>query len=297
MMGTNGNIIDNNALAALTKRAGPQITSAIKKASARTGVDFTYLVNKAAAESSFNPEAKAGTSSATGLFQFIESTWLNMVKKHGHKYGLAGFAAQINENGKIADEKVKDDILALRTDPEKAALMAAEYAAENKKYLERYADLNKEIGPTELYFAHFMGAGGASAFLKAHEENPLGNAADLFPKEARANRGVFYDPKSGAPRTLAAVYDFFNAKFGPVEEQHPQSPVRIATDKAPKVRAEAYKIMQNHIMMQDKVIFDFIMKPFMNDFGREDTSLFPGFQTGFMLGPEQLALLSGTTRA
>src|SRR5437868_1566523 len=66
-----------------------RVTAAIQLASARTGVQFDYLLNQARIESSLNPEARARTSSATGLFQFIEQTWLGMVKQHGAAHGLS----------------------------------------------------------------------------------------------------------------------------------------------------------------------------------------------------------------
>lgn len=206
-----GNAIDNNTLAALSRQAAPRIVNAIKQASHKTGVNFAYLMEQAAAESSFKPEIKAKTSSATGLYQFIEKTWLNMVKKHGDKYGMGDLAAQIDGKGNVADPATKNKILELRKNPEKAALLAAEFAAENKAHLEQYVD--GEIGATELYFAHFMGASGATGFLNAMKDNPMATGADLFPKEARANRNVFYDQKTGQPRTLAGIYDFFDKKF------------------------------------------------------------------------------------
>ncbi len=205
------NIINNNAIASLARQAAPQVVQAIKNASTRTGVNFSYLMEQAAAESSFNAKAEAKTSSAAGLYQFIESTWMNMVKKHGAKYGMGALAEKINDHGKVSDPAVRQEILALRKDPEKAALLAAEFAAENRNYLERH--VGGEIGSTELYFAHFMGASGGAGFLNAMKENPLQTAADLFPKAARANHNVFYDRKTGEARTLAGVYDFFAKKF------------------------------------------------------------------------------------
>ncbi len=190
--------LENNALAALTNRAPSHIVNAIKTASAKTGVSFSYLMEKAAAESNFNPTIKAKTSSATGLFQFIESTWMDMVDKHGAKYGIDKNAS-------------KSELLNLRKDPEIASFMAAEFAEDNKSYLEQ--NVGGEIGNTELYFAHFMGAGGSNAFLSQLKKNPLNIAADIFPKEARANKGVFYDRATGAPRTMQQVYDFFDKKF------------------------------------------------------------------------------------
>lgn len=190
--------LENNALAALSQRAGSAVTDAIKTASAKTGVSFSYLMEKAAAESNFNPTIKAKTSSATGLFQFIERTWMDMVDKHGAKYGIDKTAS-------------KSELLNLRKDPEIASFMAAEFAEGNKNYLQK--TIGGDIGNTELYFAHFMGAGGASEFLSQLEKNPLNIAADIFPKEAHANKGVFYDRTSGQPKTMQQVYDFFDKKF------------------------------------------------------------------------------------
>ena len=190
--------LENNALTALTQRAPEGIVNAIKQASAKTGVSFSYLMDKAAAESNFNPTVKAKTSSATGLFQFIDSTWMDMIDRHGDKHG-------------IKTDQNRQDLLNLRKDPTIASVMAAEFASDNKSYLEK--TVGGDVGETELYFAHFMGAGGASAFLNQLKQNPNELAAHIFPKEARANRNVFYDSKTGNERTLQQVYNFFDKKF------------------------------------------------------------------------------------
>lgn len=203
------NPLQNNALAALVNRAPAGITDAIKDASAKTGVSFAYLMDKAAAESSFNPDAKAKTSSATGLFQFIESTWMDMVDKHGAKHGV-----DTNQSRK--------ELLNLRKDPALASVMAAEFAQDNKSYLQK--NVGGDIGETEMYFAHFMGAGGANAFLSQMKKNPLSIGADLFPQAARANKNVFYDKSTGEPKTLQAIYDHFDKKF----ESNGEAPVTLA---------------------------------------------------------------------
>lgn len=210
-MNSAGNIFKNNTLAALERQATPGVVNAIKKASASTGVDFAYLMEKASAESSFRPDIKAKTSSATGLFQFIEKTWIAMVRDHGGDHGLEKYADKISADGKVTDAKTRKEILELRKDPETAAVMAAEYAADNKAYLE--SRVKGDVGPVELYLAHFMGPGGAAGFLSAMKNSPLDTAADIFPTAARTNRNVFYDAKTGQPRTLAGVYDFFAQKF------------------------------------------------------------------------------------
>lgn len=230
------NPLNNSALGAFT--VPRDVYNAIRNAAAKTGVNFTYLMEKAAAESSFDTNAKARTSSATGLFQFIESTWLKMVKDHGDKYGLAKYADKISDDGKVTDSKTRREILNLRKDPEIASYMAAEFASGNYDYLKAHVGGN--ISSTDLYMAHFLGAGGASGFLNAMKKSPNMTAADLFPKEARSNRGVFYDSRTGAPRSLREVYAFFDKKFddGGAIRSAPQS-VMTATNTNRSLRTGA----------------------------------------------------------
>ena len=193
---------DNNILAAYSAKAPKPVLSAIKTASAKTGVDFAYMVQQAEAESAFKPNAQAKTSSARGLYQFIESTWLSMVDKHGASYGIE------------TEGQSRSDILKLRDNPEIASFMAAELARDNQNVLERnWAKGEKEIGATELYFAHFLGAGGASAFMNARDEDGSATAAHIFPKAANANKNVFYDRATGHAKSLDDVYAFFDNKF------------------------------------------------------------------------------------
>lgn len=205
------NTIQNNSLASLAANAPKNVLNAIKQASAKTGVNFAYLVQQAGAESSFKSNVKAKTSSASGLYQFIESTWLNMVKKHGDKYGMGELADKIGENGRVASKAARKEILALRNDPEKASAMAAEFARENEQALKE--NWGGNVGSTELYFAHFLGAGQASAFLRERDENGSQKAALIFPDAARANRNVFYDQRTGRAKTMDEVYAFFDKKF------------------------------------------------------------------------------------
>jgi len=187
--------------------ASADVRTAIRAASAETGVDFSYLMAKAAVESSFRPDAKAPTSSATGLYQFIERTWLDMVERHGAEHGLEAEAAALKA-GEV-DSAMRRQILDLRSDPKLAAAMAAEYTQENVEHLRR--TVGGRIGATEQYLAHFLGAGGAEQFLKAMREDPAQAAAEIMPAAARSNQGIFY--RNGLPRTLAQVYDHFAAKF------------------------------------------------------------------------------------
>ena len=145
------------------------VLSGIQQASASTGVDFAYLMAQAAKESGFNPDAKSKASSAAGLYQFVEQTWLSVVRKHGAEYGLGEVASKIKvgEDGKlrVADQALRKEILDLRRDPVIAAAMAAEHAADNEKRLE--AKLGREAEAVDLYLAHFLGLTGATNFLRA----------------------------------------------------------------------------------------------------------------------------------
>ncbi|MDD5586102.1 MAG: transglycosylase SLT domain-containing protein [Alphaproteobacteria bacterium] len=214
-METVGNIQASQGLATQALSLSQRVTQAIKQASAHAGVDFAYLLNNATQESGLNPAAKAKTSSATGLFQFVEQTWLRMVKTYGEKYGLGDAANRITIGSdgvaRVNDPQAKQAILALRKDPRAASCMAAEFTNENKETLE--CKTGVKAGSTELYLAHFLGAGGAAEFINAMRANPNGKAAGVLPEAASANQSVFYD-KSGQPRTLAQVYDRFAQKFG-----------------------------------------------------------------------------------
>lgn len=192
-----------------------RVLSAIKKASARTGVDFSYLVNKATQESGLNAHAKAKGSSATGLFQFIDQTWLKTIKAHGKDYGLGAVADKISVDAtgtaRVVEMGEKEKILALRTNPEIASIMAAELAQDNKASLQT-AGVGR-VGVTELYLAHFLGVGGAKTFLKAAQTAPETKAANLLPQAAAANKGVFYDGETGRAKSVLEVYAFFDKKF------------------------------------------------------------------------------------
>lgn len=220
--------------------APQRIISAVEKAAQRTGADFSLLMEKAAAESGFNAAAKSATSSATGLFQFIDSTWLTMVKEYGPKYGLGAYANQIEmKNGKPCVENcnVKQAILNLRKNPEISALMAGEMTADNKEYLEAHTD--GTVGKTEMYLAHFLGAGGAAKFLNTRDDNGSMTAAAAFPREAKANRSIFYD-KSGHARTLDQVYNIFSRKIGDttqIAQNNTQNTTNGTTAGSPSARS------------------------------------------------------------
>lgn len=178
------------------------VNGAVKRASASTGARFDFLMKMAARESGFDPSAKAKTSSAAGLFQFIEQTWLSTVKKYGSEHGLGDAAAKINQNAdgrySVANASTRQSILNLRFDPDAASAMAGELANENKSMLE--SRLGRAVSSADLYTAHFLGPSGAVKLLSAASNV---KAADLLPKAAAANHNVFYD--GARPKTVGEV--------------------------------------------------------------------------------------------
>ncbi|GMN01775.1 lytic transglycosylase domain-containing protein [Erythrobacter sp. MTPC3] len=205
-----------------TTHAAPQkpgsVQQAIARASDELDVDFGYLLAQAQVESSLDADAKARTSSASGLFQFIDSTWLSTVQRHGAALGYSAEASAISSGPRgphVADPLLRGQILALRNDPQAASLMAGALARDNSAVLQGVLGRDPDAG--ELYLAHFLGSGGASRFLSALQSNPDAPAATLFPKPAAANRSIFYT-QSGAPRSLQGVMDLMRAK---IEEAMP----------------------------------------------------------------------------
>ena len=216
-------MVDTASLASAIKSVANQIdisglsngvAEAIHNAAVRTGVDFSYLLKKAAQESGFDPNAKASSSSATGLYQFTNQTWLQMIKQHGADYGVGSYASKIqmdsNGHASVSDLTAKQAILALRNDPQISAEMAGELDKSNLQSLKD--NVGGKIGSTDLYMAHFLGAGGASDFLNAMKTNPNAKAATVLPDAASANPSVFYT-NSGEARSLSDVYQRFAKKF------------------------------------------------------------------------------------
>ncbi|MET0182562.1 MAG: transglycosylase SLT domain-containing protein [Caulobacterales bacterium] len=182
-----------------------RVQNAIQNASRATGVNFDLLVQTARRESALNPTARASTSSATGLFQFIESTWLDTVRKYGAEHGLGEYAQQIGvRDGRpyVADSQARSEILALRNDPDASARMAAELTQQNAATLQ--TRFGRAPNASELYAAHVMGTGGAIRLIEAAQSGAA-DASALFPREAAANRGLFF--ASGEPLSAQGVLE------------------------------------------------------------------------------------------
>jgi GNAT superfamily N-acetyltransferase len=172
---------------------------AIRRAASETGVSADYLASLANRESSFNPTAQAGTSSARGLYQFTEATWLETLTRHGDRLGLSNVPALIRSD--------REGVLSLRDNPELAIAAAALHSQDNARELANV--LGRAPTDGELYSAHFLGMGGARQLATA---DPSAPASRLFPEAADANRSIFY--RDGQPRTVAEVRARLSEGFG-----------------------------------------------------------------------------------
>jgi hypothetical protein len=161
----------------LNPLARSQAASVIQSAAKATGADFEFLLHTARRESGLDPSAQAATSSARGLFQFTESTWLSMIERYGARHGVS------------AEGLSRASLLSMRDDPALSARMAGELANENA------GQMADAIGraPTggELYAAHFLGPANAIRLVQAARSDSATLASQMFPAAAAANRSVF----------------------------------------------------------------------------------------------------------
>lgn len=196
------------------------IVQTIVKAAQAVETDPVLLMAVADKESSFITAVQAKTSSATGLYQFIERTWLGVIRDFGAKYGYAQDAALIvpdaNDRPSVQDQAERARILDMRRDPYLSALMAGEML---KRDAARIAlKIGRELSLGEVYLAHFLGPDDAENFLSQVVDKPGAAAAALLPGPARANRSIFFSGTTGRGRhrkpaslSVAQVHQKFEA--------------------------------------------------------------------------------------
>ncbi|EWY39413.1 lytic transglycosylase [Skermanella stibiiresistens SB22] len=161
------------------------------------------MMSQAQQESGLDTKARNRKSSATGPFQFIERTWLDLVKRHGSAYGLGDMAQKIkivDGTPTVGDAATRKRILALREDPNLSAGMAARYLGEGKERLGKM--LGRPASPIESRIAYVMGPSGAARLINAAEKTPKAIARDLLPAAAAANKNLFHD-RSGHALTAS----------------------------------------------------------------------------------------------
>ncbi|MFN3612652.1 MAG: hypothetical protein ACK4TH_11640, partial [Tepidimonas sp.] len=185
----------------------PEVAEALKGRGFAADADARAIKRADAAK---EPEIDFGQgnpqSSAKGLYQFTEGTWLSLMKDGGtaQRFGLD------------VEGKSDADILAMRADPRVSTMMAAAYAEQNKIQLQ--GALGRPVNDADLYLAHFLGASGAVAVLSAQRSAPDTLAKDVVPNAAEKNKAVFYD-KDDVPLTVSQMYSRVAVQFNTVPER------------------------------------------------------------------------------
>ena len=172
--------------------ASSSVTGAIRQAAQATGTSFNYLLATAQVESGLNALAGAATSSAKGLFQFIQQTWLATMKQAGPALGYGRYADAITKTAsgqyEVSDPALRNEILNLRTDPAANAAMAGAFTQSNAAALSDR--LGRSPSEGELYIAHFLGAGNAARLINLASSNPERQSRGHF---SRGGAGQFAD--------------------------------------------------------------------------------------------------------
>lgn len=184
--------------------AATRVLVASQQVAGLSGHSFTAILAQATQESGLDSAAKNSRSSAAGPFQFLESTWLDLFRRHGAAYGQGELASHIQvRNGvsSVKDPAIRRQILELRHDVDLSAGMAARYLAEGREALEKR--LGRTASESESRMAYVLGSGGAAKLIRAAESTPGAVAADLLPSAAKANHNLFHDRSTG--RALSAA--------------------------------------------------------------------------------------------
>jgi Transglycosylase SLT domain len=182
------------------------IVDSILRASNETAVDPVYMMALADKESSFIPSNKASTSSAQGLYQFITSTWFEVVRSFGPKHGFSAEAEAVKMvDGQLTvpDEAMREHILGLRGNPYLSAIMAAEMKKRDRTRIEN--KLGREIGRSEFYLSHFFGVDSARKFMELLDQKPKQSASRIFPAAAKANKALFFETAGRKTRQLSVA--------------------------------------------------------------------------------------------
>jgi len=194
------------AVDATTPVGSNSVTGAIRKAAQATGASFDYLLATAKVESDLDPNLTMRSSTATGLFQFIDQTWLSTLKQAGPAFGYSVYADAISRtpSGRYVVENagLRNAVMGLRKDPTANALMGGAFTQQNAAVLA--GRLGRTPSEGELYIGHFLGPSAAAKAITLAGSNPAANAADIFPAAAQANRSIFYD-RQGNARSIAGV--------------------------------------------------------------------------------------------
>ena len=170
-----------------------------------TGASFEYLLTTAQIESNLNPAAQAPTSSAKGLYQFIDQTWLATMKEAGAVARARPLRRRDRAGRRTAATTcpipaARSAIMNLRNDPDGERHDGRRFHAQQCR-----AACRRDRPPADrrrtLYRAFPRRRWRRQADRRG-QHSPRRNAAAMFPQAAAANRSIFYDG-AGHARSVA----------------------------------------------------------------------------------------------
>ncbi len=203
----------------------PAVLNAIQTAAHESGIDPHLLAAIAWRESRFDPDARNSQSSAKGLLQFTSGTWLQAVRDHGSEHDLADDAAAIRTSrsgGLVIPDRVKSDILRLRSNPVLSAKLAADNMQRERAALE--ARFGRRVTSADLYLIHVLGPTGTTRFLEALAKRPSESSLKVASWKVMRNAGLL--AQDGRPLTVANTYA---AAERMLDAQHLHSAPLLAT--------------------------------------------------------------------
>ncbi len=184
----------------------PAVKNAIQSAARESGLDPDLLAAVAWRESRFDPKARNRSSSAKGLLQFTNATWLQMIRDYGSQYNQARYASAIRKDKSgslvVSGRHMRTAILRLRSNP----LLSAKLAAENMRR-ERVAiqdRIGRGVTPADLYLLHVLGPTGTIRFLTAASQRPSDPSSAVVDWKVLRNAGLL--ARDGRPLTVANTY-------------------------------------------------------------------------------------------
>ena len=212
-----------------TRSGFEKVKDVIARGSADSGESEDTLIRFAGVESTYNTRAKAGKSSASGLFQFTDATWAETVRDFGKQYGIT-----------LANANVLD--------PYQNTVMAAEFMKANRRTVE--TELQRKSNEVDLYAMHMLGGGkfgGGMRMLRAYENDPNAEARGYASKSAmKANKEVFWDENKGRWRTVAELMQWYKNRLASFDsltsgkgEESDTAVVSAASDKFKELEAQS----------------------------------------------------------
>jgi hypothetical protein len=159
-------------------------------------------------ESGGNPRAKASTSSATGLFQFLDATWMGVVAKH---------------RPDLMRNRTRAQILAMRTDPKIAIEIGARFTEDNQRVI----GMNCTGG--DLYLAHFLGTADAKDLFRAPPDTPVSQL--VTSQVINANKSIMLGKTAGQVRAWAAKRMAQSGGHNWIAKYYDRSPEPVPTPK------------------------------------------------------------------